>query len=107
MSQVCANDLVGPDERPVVGMKLGGGYVKFGQELPLEAGEGESELDFLEHCGVDEAGGVVVAPLVIDANRLSRWTRMHRYLVIVFLAEGKVSLVTFLKAKDITVGVDG
>jgi len=73
-------------------MKLGGGYVKLGQELPLEAGERESKLDFLEHCGVDEAEGAAVAPLVIGANRLSRRTRMHRYLVIVFLAEGKVSL---------------
>jgi len=88
-------------------MKLGRGYIKLGQELPLEAGEGESEFDFLEHCSVDEAEGVVVAPLVIGANRLSRRTRMHRYLVIVFLAERKVSLVTFLKAEDITVGVDG
>jgi len=84
MSQVCANDLVGQDEHPAVGMKLGGGYVKFGQELPLEAGEGESELDFLEHCGVDEAEGVVVAPLVISANQLSRRTRMHSYLCWVY-----------------------
>ena len=101
------NDLVGPDECPAVGMKLGGGYVKLGQELPLEAGERESELDFLEHCGVDEAEEVVVAPLVISANRLSRRTRMHGYLVIVFLAKRKVSLVTFLKAEDVAVSVDG
>jgi len=107
MSQVCTNDLVVPDERPAVGVKLGGGYVKLGQELPLEAGERESELDFLEHCGVDEAEGVAVAPLVIGANGLSRRTRMHRYLVIVFLAERKVSLVTFLKAEDVAVGVGG
>jgi len=99
--------LVGPDKRPTVGMKLGGAYVKFGQEFPLEAGEGESELDFLEHCGVDEAEGAAVAPLVISTDRLSRMTRMHRYLVIVFLAERKVSLVTFLKAEDVAVGVDG
>jgi len=89
-------------------MKLGRGYVKLGQELPLEAGEWESELDFLEHCGVDEAEGAVVAPLVIGANRLSRRTRIHSYLVIVFLAERKVtSLVTFLKVEDVAVGVDG
>jgi len=88
-------------------MKLGEGYVKLGQELPLEAGERESELDFLEHCGVDEVEGAVVAPLVIGANRLSRRTRIHGYLVIVLLAEGKVSLVTFLKAEDVAVSVDG
>ena len=78
MSQVRASDLVGLDERPTVGMKLGGGYVEFSQELPLEAGEGESELDFLEHCCVDEAEGAAVAPLVISADRLTRKKRMHR-----------------------------
>jgi len=102
MSQVRASDLVGSDERPTVG-----GYVEFRQELPLEAGEGESELDFLEHCCVVEAEGAAVAPLVISADRLTRKTRMHRYLVIVFLVEREVSLVTFLETEDIAVGVDG
>jgi len=88
-------------------MKLGGGYVEFSQELPLEAGEGESELDFLEHCCVDEAEGAAVAPLVISAYTLTRKTRMHRYLVILFLAKRKVSLVTFLETEDIAVRVDG
>jgi len=88
-------------------MKLGGCYVKFSQEFPLEAGEGESELDFLEHCSVDEAEGVVVAPLVISADRLTRRARMHKYLVILFLAERKVSLVTFLETEDIAVRVNG
>ena len=60
MSQVRAKDLIGPDERPAVGMKLGGGYVEFSQELPLEAGEGESELDFLEHRCIDEAEDVFI-----------------------------------------------
>ena len=104
---MCANDLVGPDECPAVGMKLGGGYIKLGLELPLEAGEGESEFVFLEHYSVDEAKGAAVAPLVIGANRLSRRTRMHRYLVFVFLAKRKVSLVTFLETEDIAVRVDG
>jgi len=107
MPQVCIYDLVGPDERPVVAMKLGGGYIQLSQELPLEAGEGESEFDFLEHGGVDEAEGVAVAPLVINADRLTRRKRMHRYLVIVFLAERKVSLVTFLETEDIAFRVDG
>jgi len=88
-------------------MKLGGGYVEFSQELPLEAGEGESKLDFLEHCCVDEVEGAVVVTLVISADGLTRRTRMHKYLVIVFLAERKVSLVTFLETKDIAVRVDG
>jgi len=39
--------------------------------------------------------------------QLFRRTRMHIYLVIMFLAERKVSLVTFLKAEDVAVGVDG
>jgi len=88
-------------------MKLGGGYVKLSQKLPLEAGERESELDFLEHRGVNEAKWVAVAPLVISTNRLSGRTRTHRYLVIVFFAERKVSLVTFLEAEDVVVGVNG
>ena len=57
---MCANDLVGAGERPAVGMKLGGGYIQLGQELPLEAGEGESKFDFLEHFSVDEAEGAAV-----------------------------------------------
>ena len=70
MSQVCAEDLVSPYERPAVGMELGGGYVKLGQELPLKACEGKPKLDLLEHGGVDEAEGGVVAP------RRCRWA--HR-----------------------------
>ena len=62
MSQVRTDNLVCPDERPTVEMKLGGGYVKLGQELPLETSEGEAELDLLEHRGIDEAEGFVVAP---------------------------------------------
>jgi len=104
---VCAKDLIGPDERPTVGMKLGGGYVKFSQELPLEAGEGESELDFLEHRCIDEAEGAAVVTLVISADGLARGARMYRYFVIVLFAERKVSWVTFLETKDIAIRVDG
>jgi len=32
---------------------------------------------------------------------------MNRHLVIVFLAERKVSFITFLEAEDIDVGVNG
>jgi len=102
-----AKDLIGPDERPAVGMKLGGGNVEFSQELPLEAGEGESELDFLEHRCIDEAEGAAVVTLVISADGLARGTRMHRYLVIVFLAGRKVGWVTFLETEDIAFRVDG
>jgi len=107
MSQVRTNDLVSPDERPTVGMKLGGGYVKLGQELPLKAGERKSELDLLERRGVNEAKGGAVAPLIISANRLSGRTMTHIYLVIVFFAGREVILVTFLEAEDVAVGVDG
>jgi len=65
------------------------------------------EFDLLERRGVDEAKGDAVAPLVIGANRLSGRTRTHRYLVIVFFAEGEVILVTFMEAEDVAVGVDG
>ena len=107
MSQVRTDDLVSPDERPAIGMKLGEGYVKLGQELPLKAGERKSELDLLERRGVNEAKGDAVTPLIISANRLSGRTRTHRYLVIVFFAEREVILVTFLEAEDVAVGVDG
>jgi len=88
-------------------MKLGGGYVELGQKLPLEASKGEAELDFLEHGGIDEAEGFAIAPLVVDADGFSRGTRMNGHLVIMLLAKGKVSLITFLEAKDVDVGVDG
>ena len=45
--------------------------------------------------------------LVISADGLTRGTRMYRYLVIVFLAERKVSWVTFLETKDIAIRIDG
>jgi len=104
---VRAKDLIGPDERPAVGMKLGGGYVEFSQELPLEAGEGESELDFLEHGGVNEVERGVAAPLIISADRLARRTRTHRYLVVMLFAEREVILITFLEVEDVEVSVDG
>jgi len=107
MSQVCTNNLISPDERPTVGVKLGGGYVKLGQELPLEAGEGKSELDLLEHCGVDEAEGAAVAPQVISVNGLAGRARTHRHLVIVLFVEREMILITFLEAEDVAVGVDG
>jgi len=88
-------------------MKLGRGYVKLGQELPLEASEGEAKLDLLEHGGIDEAEGFAIAPLVVSADGVSGGTRMNSHFVIMFLAERKVSLITFLEAKDVDVGVDG
>jgi len=88
-------------------MKLGGGYVELGQELPLETSEGEAELDLLEHGGIDEAKEFAIAPLVVVADGLSRGTRMNGHLVIMLLAKGKVSLITFLEAKDVDAGVDG
>ena len=77
-------------------MKLGGGYVKLGQELPLETSKGEEEFDLLEHRGIDEAEGLAVAPLVVSADGFPGRTRMNSHLVIMFLAERKVSLITFL-----------
>ena len=107
MSQVRTDNLICPDERPAIGMKLGGSYVKLGQELPLKRSEGEAELDLLEHRGIDEAEGLAIAPLVVSADGFSGRTRMNRHLVIVFLAERKVSLITFLEAEDVDVGVNG
>ena len=101
-----ADDLIRPDECPAVGMKLGGVYVELGQELPLEASEGEAKLDLLEHGGIDEAEGFAIAPLVVGADGFSRGTRMNGHLLIMLLAKEKVSLTTFLEAKDVDVGVD-
>jgi len=88
-------------------MKLGGGYVKLSQKLPLEASEGEAELDFLEHRGVDKAKGFTVASPVVSANGFSKRARRNGHLVIVFFAERKVNLITFLEAEDVDVGVNG
>ena len=99
MSQVRAYNLVRPDERPAV--------VELGQELPLEASEGEAELDLLEHGGIDEAEGFTIAPLVVDADGFCKGTRMNDHLVIMLLAKGKMSFITFLETKDVNVSVDG
>jgi len=88
-------------------MKLGRGFVELGQELPLEASEGEAKLDLLEHGGIDEGEGFAIAPLVVGADGFSKGTRMNVHLVIMLLAKGKVSLITFHEAKDVDVGVDG
>ena len=106
MSQVRTNNLVSPDERPTVGMKLGGGYVELGQELPLKECEGKSKLDLLEHSGVDKAERGVVAPLIIGADGLTGRTRAHIYFVIVLFAEREVILITFVETKDIAIRVD-
>ena len=96
MSQVRADNLVSLDERPAVGMKLGGGYVELGQELPLKVCEGKPKLDLLEHSGIDKAERGVVAPLIIGADGLTGRTRAHRHFVIVLFAEREVILITFL-----------
>jgi len=88
-------------------MELGGGYVKLGQELPLKACLGKSKLDLLEHGGVKEAEGGVVAPLIVGADGLTGRTRTHGYFVIVLFAEREVLLITFLEPKDVAIGVDG
>jgi len=107
MSLVCAEDLVSPYERPAVGMELGGGYVKLGQELPLKACEGKPKLDLLEHGGVNEAEGGIVAPLIVGADGHTGRTRTHGHFVIVLFAEREVLLITFLEPKDVAIGVDG
>ena len=107
MSQVRADNLLSPDERPVVGMKLGGGYVELGQELPLKACEGKPKLDLLEHGGVNEAEGSVVAPLIVGADGLTGRTRTHGHFVIVLFAEREMLLITFLEPKHVAIVVDG
>ena len=104
---MCADNLVSSHERPAVGMELGRSYVELGQELPLKAREGKPEFDLLEHGGVDEAEGGVVAPLIIGANWLTGRTRPHNHFVIMVFTEGEVCLITPLEAKDVKVGVDG
>jgi len=88
-------------------MKLGGGYVELGQELPLKACEGKPKLDLLEHCGVDKAEKGVVAHLIIGADELTGRTRAHNYFVIMLFAEREVIRITFLETKYIAISVDG
>ena len=103
---MCADDLVCPDERPAVGLQLGGGDVKLSQKLPLKASEGESELDLLEYGCVDEAKGVTVVPFIISADRFPRKTRANGHLVIMFLTKGNVGLVSSLQTENICFSVD-
>jgi len=103
---VCADDLVCPDERPAVGVQLGGGDVKFSQKLPLKASEGESELDLLENSCVDEAKGVTVVPFIVSTDRFPRKTRANDHLVIMFLVKGKVGLVSSLQTKNFCFSVN-
>ena len=107
MPQVRADYLIRPNERPAIGMKLGGGYVKLCQKLPLEASEGKAKLDFLEHGGIDKTEGSAVAPLVVSTNGFPARARTNGHLVVVLFAERKVNGITFLKAEDINIGVDG
>jgi len=88
-------------------MKLGRGYVKLSQNLPLEASEGEAEFDFLEHRGIDKAKRLAITPLAVNANGFSGRTRSNSHFVVMFFAERKVSLITFLEAEDVEVGVNG
>ena len=46
--QMVAHHLERSHKRPAVGMKLGGGDVELGKELPFETGERELELHLLE-----------------------------------------------------------
>jgi len=67
--------------------------------------KGKRSLTFLNI--IDEAEGFAIAPLVVSADGFSRVTRTNVHLVVMLLAKGKVSLITFLEAKDVDVGVDG
>jgi len=88
-------------------LELGGGNVELGQKLPLEAREGKSEFDLLEHGCVYEAEGGLVAPLIIGADWLTGRTRPHDHFVVMLFTEREVFPVTLLEAKDVKVGVDG
>ena len=103
---MCAYDLVCPDERPAVGVQLGGGDVKLSHKLPLKASEGESEPDLLEYGCVDKAKGVTVIPFIVSADRFPRKTRANGHLVIMFLTKGKVGLVSSLQTESICFSVD-
>jgi len=103
---VCADDLVCPDERPAVGVQLGGGDVKLSQKLPLKASEGESELNLLEYGCVDEAKGVTVVPFIVSSDWFPKKTRVNGHLVIMFLTKGKVGLVSSLQTENICCSVD-
>ena len=56
------------DERPAVGVQLGRGNIKLGQELPLETSEREPEPNLLEYGCIDEAERVVVVAIVVKEH---------------------------------------
>ena len=54
-----------PHEGPAVGMQLGGSHVDFYQQRPLEAGEGETQLNPLKDSLVEEEEGFsLVNPII-------------------------------------------
>ena len=76
-------------------MKLGGGDIELGKQLPLEAGERKPKLHLLEHGGVDEPEQLAVAPLIVRTERFIREAGQHGHFAIVLFMEGKVGLVSF------------
>ena len=99
-----ADDLVGPDKRPTVGMQLSGGNIKFSQELPLEANKGKPKLNLLKHGGVDKTERVVVVTITVSTNRLPRETRTDDHLVIVLLMKGNMGCLS--QTENVGISVD-
>ena len=69
---MCTKNLECPYKHPAVGMKLGGGDIELGEELPLEVGERKPKLHLLEHGGVDETKQLAAAPLIVRTDRFIR-----------------------------------
>ena len=62
-------------------------------------------LHFLEHGGVDEAEQLVVAPLIVRADRFTREAGQHDHLATMLFMEGKVGLVSFPQSVHAQLGV--
>ena len=74
----------GPHEGPTVGMLLGGGHVDLHQQHPLEAGEGETQLDPFKDGLVKEEEGLSFIGPIVGAHWFTLSTGANRDIGIAF-----------------------
>ena len=67
-----------PHKGPAVEMRLGGGHTDLCQQRPLEASEGETQLDPFEDGLVEEEEGLSFVSLVVGAYWFSHSTGANR-----------------------------
>ncbi len=72
-AQIPAKNLKTPHEGPAVGMELGRGSVDFGEQLPLEGSERETQAHPFEYHLVEEEEGTSPDGPRVHANRYPRF----------------------------------